>query len=258
MADAYEQHRVPALFAPMARVFLDNVALAEGMRVLDVACGTGAVTRLAARKVAPGGCIVALDRSPAMLVVAAQAAADAPVPIDWVLGDAAALPFGDERFDVVLCQQGLQFFDDPEAALREMGRVAVGRGSVACLTFGAPSRFQSALAAAIHRHAGPSAVTWQPADRGQRHAGALRSLAESAGFKAPTVVNAWISRTVVPTQEWLLDEVGASPFGDAVRAMDPFTRAALVRDLADDLRDLWAGDAFSVPTELLILVNHKP
>lgn len=257
-ADLYEQLRVPALFAPMAEIFLAHVPLADGMQVLDVACGTGAVTRLAARKVAPRGRVAALDRSREMLAVAAQAVAAAPVPIEWVLGDAGALPFDGERFDVALCQQGLQFFDDPPAALREMGRVTARGGRVACLTFGAPSRFQAALAAAIHRHAGPSGIGWQPADQWKRSPDALQALAESAGLHRPTVISAWLSRTVLPTQEWLLNDVAASPFGEAVQAMNPLTRAQLVREVADALRDLWAGDAFSVPTELLILSSQKP
>lgn len=242
----------------MARVFLDHVALADGMRVLDVACGTGALTRLAAQEVAPRGRVAALDRSRAMLAVATQAVVDAPVPIEWVLGDAGALPFGGEQFDAVLCQQGLQFFDDPPMALREMGRVVARGGRVATLTFGAPSRFQTVIAAAIQRHAGAAGIRWQPADRWKRSSDALQAFAESAGLEAPKIISAWMSRTVVPTQEWLLNEVSASPYGDALQAMTPFTRAALVREVADELRDLWVGDAFWVPTELLILVSQKP
>ena len=130
-AQTYERYMVPHKFAPWAAALLDFAGVQEGERVLDVACGTGNVTRQAAVRVGASGAISALDLNPAMLAVARETAVpDAPV-IDWRHGSAQSLPFANASFEVVLCQQGLQFFPDPVGALREMRRVLEPGGRVA-------------------------------------------------------------------------------------------------------------------------------
>ncbi|ELY49923.1 class I SAM-dependent methyltransferase [Natronorubrum bangense] len=71
-----------------------------------------------------------LDINEGMLAVAAEIAADLLHSIEWRQGDATELPFSDESFDVVCCQQALQFFDDPGAPVREMRRVLEPGGRV--------------------------------------------------------------------------------------------------------------------------------
>ena len=92
-------------------------------RALDLACGTGIVARRVAPRVAPGGSVAGLDVSPAMLAVARARAAAEGVEVTWDEGNATSLPYGDGAFDLALCQQGLQFFPDQPAALRELHRV---------------------------------------------------------------------------------------------------------------------------------------
>src|SRR5688572_24835153 len=105
----YEHHLVGPLFRPWALALLDEARLREGERALDVACGTGIVARLAQERVGTRGRVAAVDLSAPMLEVAR----DLSPAIDWREGDAAALPLREgETFDVVFCQQGLQFFGD--------------------------------------------------------------------------------------------------------------------------------------------------
>jgi ubiquinone/menaquinone biosynthesis C-methylase UbiE len=96
--------------------------------VLDVACGTGIVARLAADRVSPGGSVTGLDLNPGMLSVARSFSPTLDVGLEWREGSAMALPFANASFNVVLCQQGLQFFPDRLAALREMHRVLAPNG----------------------------------------------------------------------------------------------------------------------------------
>lgn len=125
--ELYERLLVEPLFRPWGNVLLDNVSLAAGSRVLDVACGTGIVARLARERLGDQARIVAIDRSPAMLAVA-RAVEPA---IDWREGDATELAVREEeRFDVVVCHEGLQFFPDKMAAMRAMRRVLAPGGRV--------------------------------------------------------------------------------------------------------------------------------
>jgi ubiquinone/menaquinone biosynthesis C-methylase UbiE len=126
---------VPAIFEPWGRDLLDTVAPATGMRLLDVACGTGIVARLAASRVGPTGRVAALDANETMLAVARTHPAHAGGSIEWHHGDATHLPFAEAAFDIVVCQQGLQYMTDRLAALREMRRVLAPRGRLALSIF---------------------------------------------------------------------------------------------------------------------------
>ena len=121
--EMYERFLVGPLFQPWADVLLDRVSLAAGDRVLDVACGTGIVARRAKERLGEAGQVVGVDVSPQMLTIARDVAPD----IDWREGNASALPVGAaEKFDVVVCQQGLQFFPDKSAASAQMRRPGAG------------------------------------------------------------------------------------------------------------------------------------
>ncbi|HUL72065.1 MAG TPA: methyltransferase domain-containing protein [Vicinamibacterales bacterium] len=120
LPELYEQYLVAPLFRPFAQDLLHRVALRDHERLLDLACGTGIVARLARESLGDRVHIVGLDASPEMLGVARRVAPG----IDWRQGDATRLPAGDDEvFDAVTCHQGLQFFPDKPAAIREMRRV---------------------------------------------------------------------------------------------------------------------------------------
>lgn len=118
-AEFYDEFFVSALFGEWAPRVVAAAELAPGMRVLDVACGTGVVTLEAAEAVAPRGTVAGIDLNPGMLAVARRKAPD----IEWHEGAAEALPFETGVFDATLCQFGLMFFTDKKAALSEMWRV---------------------------------------------------------------------------------------------------------------------------------------
>ena len=123
--EMYERWLVGPLFQPFAEIVLDRANLRPGDRVLDIACGTGIVARLALNRLSGNGRVVGIDVSPQMLAVAHTI----EPRIEWREGNAGALPLSDgERFDLVLCHQGMQFFPDRPAAVREMRRALDGRG----------------------------------------------------------------------------------------------------------------------------------
>ena len=120
-AEQYERVIVPRVFLPLAREVVAAAALSTGERVLDVACGTGALTRLLAAGVGPTGSVVGLDVNAEMLSVAAMSVPDRHV--EWRQASASELPFAEATFDLVTCQHGVQYFPDRTEALGEMRRV---------------------------------------------------------------------------------------------------------------------------------------
>ena len=123
--EMYERWLVGPLFRPFAEVLVERARLMPGDRVLDIACGTGIAARLAEERLGENGRVVGVDVSPQMLAVARTVAP----AIEWREGDAGALPLAEgEHFDVILCQQGLQFFPDRPAAVAEMRRAIKSGG----------------------------------------------------------------------------------------------------------------------------------
>lgn len=130
-ADIYETYYVPGMFRPLSRALLPLAAVKPGERVLDVACGTGILARQIAPVVGADGRVVAVDLRPGMIDVASKLTVPYGATIEWMQGDATKLDFTDGSFDVVLCQQGLQFFGDRAAGAAEMKRVLRPGGRVA-------------------------------------------------------------------------------------------------------------------------------
>lgn len=180
--EMYEQWLVGPLFRPWADVVVERSGVAAGQRLLDLACGTGIVGRLALVRVGPNGRVVGIDASQQMLAVARSIAPE----IVWREGRAESLPLEPgEAFDVVTCHQGLQFFPDRPAAAREMRRALAPGGRLVVATW-RPLE-EAPLFLALHgvgaRHLGPI--------HDQRHAygdpRAIAGLLETAGFREPRV-----------------------------------------------------------------------
>jgi len=127
-AEVYEAYFVPAMFARWAAELVQVAAPRNGDRVLDVACGTGIVARTAAPRVGVGGSVVAVDMNPAMLAVARSVSAPEGASIEWREGNALALPVDAGSIDIALCQHGLTFFPDKQAAVAELRRVLAPEG----------------------------------------------------------------------------------------------------------------------------------
>jgi SAM-dependent methyltransferase len=129
-AELYERYVVPYFLGPWAPGLVELAALQQGERVLDLACGTGVVARLAAPHVGATGHVTGLDLNAGMLAVARALPPPSGASITWVEGSAIAMDLPDASFDVIISQQGFQFFPDQPAALREMHRVLVPGGRV--------------------------------------------------------------------------------------------------------------------------------
>lgn len=137
-AELYQRFFVPSIAIPVSGELLRTAALRPSTRVLDVACGTGVVTRAAAQHVGPTGVVTGVDIAPDMIAVAKTVPAGG-APITWREADAASLPLPDEFYDVGICQMGLMFMGDRAGALSELHRVLKRGGRVVIST---PGRMQ--------------------------------------------------------------------------------------------------------------------
>lgn len=131
----YHRHLGPVLFAPCAEDLATRLALRPGARVLEVACGTGIVTRELLTRLPADGRVAATDLNPAMLELAREHLAADP-RLELRTADAQQLPFADGAFDHYVCQFGVMFFPDKVAALREARRVLAPGGEVLLNTWG--------------------------------------------------------------------------------------------------------------------------
>jgi len=123
----YDRYMVPLIFEPYAADLARRVASLSPDAVLEIAAGTGAVTRALAPKLSSGASYVVTDLSQPMLDYAASRQSP-DSRIQWLRADALALPFEDASFDVVCCQFGAMFFPDRVAGYREARRVLKPRG----------------------------------------------------------------------------------------------------------------------------------
>jgi ubiquinone/menaquinone biosynthesis C-methylase UbiE len=260
-AELYERYLVPAITALWATDLLERVAPAPGERVLDVACGTGIVARLAARRMSRGQ-IVGLDLNPGMLSVARAISTGHQPPIEWREGSALALPFGDDGFDVVLCQLGLQFFPDRTAALREMFRVLAPEGRLGLNVYTAIERtpVALALAEALDQHLGPGASMVKRSEHALADAEELRRLIVDAGFC--DVILQPVTQTIRFTspREYVRLQIAATPMAAMVAGMESDRRDSVVdaitSSLVSRLDDAGGGDLAS-PQEAFVVRARK-
>jgi ubiquinone/menaquinone biosynthesis C-methylase UbiE len=234
--EIYEQHMIPAIFARWAPDLVAVVGLRPGERVLDVACGTGVVTRLLPHRVGPTGRVVGLDINPDMLAAARTATAQAP--IEWLEGNVQRMPLPDAAFDAVVCQQGFQFFPDQLAALQEMRRVLVPGGRLVLSIWRSVAHAPAyrVLEEALARRIGAAQAALPPFSCGD--AQAIRALVTRAGFREVRV------RADVKFSRWQSAEhmvqsvVGSGPtMLGALAAQGPDVLDAIVAEVTNATRD---------------------
>ncbi|MBI1889211.1 MAG: class I SAM-dependent methyltransferase [Burkholderiales bacterium] len=119
--ELYEQYLVPMIFEPYAADIAERLVPRKPQWVLEIAAGTGVVTRRLAKSLGPEACIIATDLNQAMLDKAAAIGTSRPV--EWRQADAMQLPFPDHTFDAVVCQFGVMFFQDKQKAFAQAKRV---------------------------------------------------------------------------------------------------------------------------------------
>lgn len=227
----YERYLVPAITSVWAKDLLERVRLEPGDAVLDIACGTGVVVRLAEQS-GHKGRMVGIDLNTAMLEVARQQSRG----IEWIEGSALDLPFTPGSFDVVLCQLGLQFFPGRQLALKEMARVLRPKGRVGLSVYTAIEEtpgahaFVQALDAAI----GSDASRTKRSEHLTNSAEEVGSWVRKAGFATVHVATVTKQITFPSMLDYVRFQLTATPMAGLLKDYSDAERERLISSIADD------------------------
>lgn len=248
-AQAYENYMVPSLFGPWAEDVIALAQLEPSDRVLDVACGTGTATHIAAKRVAPKGSVAGLDVDPGMIEVARAKplSADA-APVTWHCEDALKMPFQDGSFDVVLCLQGVQFFPDRVAGLMEMHRVLSAAGRLAASVWRAIEHCKGhdALAKVLQRHGIEAQAARRPFSLGD--AEELVGSTREAGFRK-VKVQAITKRMRFPSPQDFVENLaaGAPSTRHALAKVPDTQRQQLIAEVSAELQPYVDANGVGIP-----------
>jgi ubiquinone/menaquinone biosynthesis C-methylase UbiE len=247
--ELYEKYLVPAITQKWADDLVGRARPSAGEEVLDVACGTGVVARSASRCMLHGH-VTGLDLNKGMLAVA-QTRVREGASIDWIEGSALDLPFPAGKFNLALCQLGLQFFPDPGRALREMRRVLSPSGRVALSVYSPIERTPGANAfvLALDRILGTDASKIKRGEHSFKAPGELRELIVEAGFtrvEVQTVVQQIAFPSVL---DYVRFQLLATPMAALLSNRDEADRQAVIKTIAREtttflIRPCWKAAGF--------------
>ena len=238
---AYEAH-----VARFMKPFVDRLVAAvvtEGDTVLDVACGTGFATRAAAKAAGPGARVEGVDINPAMVAQARLVADDSGVPLNWSQASALDLPFDDGEFDAVICQQGLQFFPDPQAGVREMKRVARDGGHLGATAWSAAeeSPFLYLEMHMLARYGGGDLAEYS-ADASQ-----LADWFTANDLKEVSVERIEVAVDLPPVLQYVPQHLKALPWSAGFTALPDEQQNEALNELAAALAEFATPDGIRVP-----------
>ena len=225
-AQLYESFFVPAIAGPAAGELLAEADLRPGERVLDVACGTGLITRAAAERVGPTGAVAGVDIAPDMIEVA-KATPAVGGPIEWHQADATSLPFPDGFFDIALCQMGLMFIPDKQAAINELRRVIAPGGRAVINTPGTIQPFMKTIESAIADHIDPQLGGFVAAVFSMPDPQELADLLAEAGFEDVEGRTYSATFEVPGPAEFLWNYINLTPMAAPVAAAPDEAKAAM-------------------------------
>ena len=246
-AELYEQYLVPTIFVPWAQHLLGRIVPQAGDNVLDVACGTGIVARMAKARVGASGKVAGVDLNAGMLGVAKAIVGDGS--IDWIEADVGAIPLDDQTFDVAYCQQGLQFFPDKVGALKEIARLLRPGGS--CMAVVAQSLEQNPLmrsqVAALTRHINADAAAGIRAVCGLSDGQEIASLFEGAGFKNVAWERVDLTLTYKDGRAFVRNGIMSTPVAGIVSEWADEARDALLDDILEGFGQFFDGTSLTFP-----------
>ena len=253
-AENYQRYFVPAIAAPVAASLLDAADLRVGESVLDVACGTGVIARLAAEAVGPGGSVTAIDVAPEMIDTARATPAPAGSNIEWQVGDATSLPFPEGAYAAVLCQMGLMFMPERDAAVAEMRRVAQEGGRVVINTPGHIQPPFEAMERAIVENISPELGGFVRAVFSMHDPEELAALLRNAGLREVTATVEQVPLKLPAPADFLWQYINLTPMGPIVARAPEEAKATMEEQVVEAWQPYVVEGA--MPVEQPMVIAH--
>lgn len=248
-AESYERQKVPAIFAPMIEATLRTISLPQRAYVLDVACGTGAVSRAVASRLTEPGKIVGADLNPAMVEVARQNISNDIHEFEFVTAPAEAMPFEDTTFDFVFCQHGLQFFPDKPASLAEMRRVTKTGGKLIVTCWSAIPPFFQVVRGVLANRLGEDAAQKAIAPFVWNDGAHIRSLIGASGFNCPKPIQLNVDRNMSASPEAMREEILATPNEVVLLEAGEDTIGTIVSEILEGVSQYQNGQMLIMPQQ---------
>jgi ubiquinone/menaquinone biosynthesis C-methylase UbiE len=256
-ADNYQRYFVPAIATPVSADLLKAASLQPGERILDVACGTGLIARLAAEQVGPTGSVTAIDISPDMIDVAKATPSPAAPAIDWQVGDATALSLPDGSYDVVLCQMGLMFIEDRATAVSEMRRVLAPGGRLVINTPGSIQPPFQLMEQAIVDHINPELGGFVRAVFSMHDPEAVAALLRDAGLDDVDATVSVATFRLAASAEFLWQYINLTPMGPFVAQAPEAAQAAMERQVVDTWAPYVVDGTTPVDQPMVVATGRK-
>jgi SAM-dependent methyltransferase len=251
----YERYFVPAIGLPLATKLVEEARLSPGEGVLDVACGTGVVARLAAERVGAAGHVTGLDVNPGMLAVARSISS--PAVIEWHEAAAEDTRLAAAAYDAALCQMGLQFFADRGAALAELHRLLVPGGRLVANVPGPTPPVFQILRRGVGDHVSPEIAKFISVVFSLDDARELEELVAGSGFSEVSVRRAERVLRLPPPEEFLWQYVWSTPLAEALGRLGEQEREALTSDVLAGWDRFTDDEALTLELEVLTVTAKR-
>ena len=255
-AENYQRNFVPAIATPVSRDLLRAANLQPGERVLDVACGTGVISRAAAERVGPTGAVTGIDIASDMIDVAKAVAAPEGAKIDWRIADAASLPIADASVDVVLCQMGLMFMENRAGAVAEMRRVLVPSGRVVINTPGRIQPVYEVMEQALVEHISPDLGGFVGAVFSMHDPEAVATLLREAGLRDVSARESICTFHLPAPAEFVWQYINLTPMAAFVDQAPEDAKAAFARRFVDGVQ-AYVVDGKTVVDQPMVIATGR-
>jgi len=254
----YERTLGPVFFADFADDLARRAAASSLVKVLEIACGTGIVTRRLRDVLAPGSELTATDLNPQMLEIA-RGKFTVGEPVTFRTADAMDLPFPDATFDAVVCQFGLMFFPDREKAYREVHRVLASGGRYLFSVWDSPEHNP------ISRLASEVAARFSPADPPRffdmpysyHRIDPIKESLTAAGFGDVRIAVLTIGKTIADGEAFARGLVFGSPMNDQLRARGIADPGPVIAAMADRLGQAFGTNPMRMPLQAIVYEARK-
>lgn len=254
---AYDRYLGPILFQPYAEDLAARLRVDANSSVLELACGTGILTRILRDRLPATARLVATDLNEPMIQNAAQKFRQGEA-VEWKQADASSLPFGDASFDAVLCQFGIMFVPDKALAAREAHRVLKPNGVFLFNVW--DSMEHNALCRVAHETIisffEKDPPTFYQVPFGYHDQGEIKRVLEEAGFgeiRIEVVAKAGGASRPEDAAQGL---VHGNPVAVAITERDPSLLPVITNAVAGALRKQFGETGVRAPMQAIVIEAH--